>query len=178
MSTAGAPRKASSVAQFKRKNDPIELPSGNYIVIKKTSIAGFLQGGNIPNGLMPMLQGALAKRQMIDSLKDEDEAIAEILSDPTKISEMFGAVDAYVCAVALDPRVYPVPGDDEERDDSKLYVDEMEEPDRMFIFQKAMGSTDDVASFRTEFTTAVEPVQPSEVKPVPTKRAARPRKKV
>lgn len=176
MSALGAPRKASTAAQFKKKNEPIELPSGNYIVLKKTSLSGFLQGGSIPNGLMPILQGALAQRGKAE-VQDQDEAVDEIMSDPSKLGDMFTAMDAYVCSVAIDPRVYPIPENEADRDDELLYADEMEDQDKMFIFQRAMGSTQDLATFRKESASGVEPVQPRQVKPVPTKRAAGPRKK-
>lgn len=176
MSAVGSPRKASTAAQFKKKNEPIELPSGNYIVLKKTSLAGFLQGGSIPNGLMPILQGALAKRGKAEE-QDVDAAVVDIMSDPSKLGEMFTAMDAYVCSVALDPRVYPVPEIEAAREDELLYIDDMEDQDKMYIFQRAMGSTQDLATFREESASGVEPVQPGKVKSVPTKRAAGPRKK-
>lgn len=176
MSAPGAPRKASTAAQFKKRNEPIELPSGNYMVLKKTSLAGFLQGGNIPNGLMSILQGALAKRGKAEE-QDQDAAVAEIMSDPSKLGEMFSAMDAYVCSVALDPRVYPIPEDESDRDDGLLYIDEVEDGDKMFLFQRAMGSTDDLATFREQASSGVESVQSSKVKPMPTKRAVGSRKK-
>lgn len=172
-SNLGGLKKASSVSDFKKKNqDPVELPSGHYIVLKNTSMAGFLQGGNIPNGLMKIVQTAIAQ-QKGEGGPSVDEEVAGLMSDPEKLTEVFETVDAFVCAVAVEPRVHPKPEDEDDRDDELLYVDELELEDKMFIFSRAMGSTEKLEQFREESAKPVGRVQPRKAVGGTTKRAPR-----
>ena len=170
-------RKASSAADFKRKPEPIELPSGLFMTVKKTSLAGFIQSGNIPNGLLKTIQGAVDARKGKGQI-DEQEAITAMIGDTDQLSELFMAVDRFVVGVALEPRVYFPPEDDADRDDDTVYVDELDDDDKMFLFQRAMGGANDLESFRAESAGGVDSVQQREDVELPAERpaAARTRK--
>lgn len=169
------PSRPSAVSDFKKKQTPTALPSGNAIVLKKTSITGFLAAGTIPNSLMQTIQAAMNSKGGQTEKKIEAE-VAKLLEDPEGMRDMFIAVDAFVCAVAIEPKVYPVPENEADRKEDQLYVDELELDDKMFIFQRAVGATDDAAPFRKESAPGVGSVPASKAVGGTTKRAPRARK--
>jgi hypothetical protein len=166
------PSRPSTVSDFKKKQEPTVLPSGNAMVLKKTSLSAFLQTGTIPNSLIRMMQSAMGDK----TGKKVELEVAELMKDPDGLRDMFVAVDAFVCAVALEPKVYPVPANEQDRDDELLYVDEMELDDKMFIFQRAVGGAEDAAPFRQESTPGVGRVQPRKAVGSTAKRSAGARK--
>lgn len=169
-------RKASSAADFKKKPEPIELPSGLFMVVKKTSLAGFIQSGHIPNSLLKTIQGAVDARKSNGQV-DEQQAITAMIGDKDQLAELFMAVDKFVVGVALEPRVYFPPENDEDRDDEIVYIDDLEDDDKMFLFQRALGGASDLESFRAESTGGVDSVQQRQDVELPAERpAARARK--
>lgn len=169
------PRRASSVADFKKKDEPIELPSGAFMRLSKKSLAGFIIAGNVPNSLMSVVAGETNKRK---GRVNDEELMNNILEQPEKLAEMFGMVDSFVIAVALEPRVLPVPEDEADRDDDLLYIDEMEQEDKMYIFMRAMGGTTTLESFRGELAAGVDLVQQREDVVIPPKRSPRSKRPV
>lgn len=167
------PSRPSSVSDFKQKREPTLLPSGKSMVLKQTSIAGFLQTGTIPNSLLQMIQSAMSDK----TGKKIDVEVAKLLKDPGGLTDLFTAVDAFVCAVALEPRVYPTPTDESLRDDNMLYVDEVELDDKMFIFQRAVGgAAESAAPFRDESAPGVVGVRAGKAVGSQAKRSAGARK--
>ncbi len=166
------PNRPSSVSDFKKKPEAVKLPSGLSMVLKHTSMTGFIQGGNIPNALLKVVQGAIADQKGED-LSEDSVDVSELLADPSKLKDVFGAVDAFVISVAIEPQVHPTPDDEADRQDDLLYVDEIELEDKMFIFGRAMGSTDSIAPFPSKPTKRVGSIQPRKTVGSPTKRAPR-----
>ena len=150
------PKKASSAADFKKKLEPTELPSGLFIRLSNKSLSGFILSGQVPNSLMTVITGAVSTKTGDADLMDE------IIADPQRLTELFQIVDSFVCAVCVEPQVLPVPTDGEERDDDQLYVDELEQEDKMYIFSRAMGGTTDLESFRGELASGMDLVQQRE----------------
>lgn len=131
----------------------LTVPSGNTALVRAPGMEAFIKAGVIPNGLMSIVQEA-----MIQGGPPSDDAIAAMMADTEKISqilELAGAVTMYCC---IDPKVAPVPLDDEgaviplddeRRDEDILYVDEVDFNDKMFIFNFAVGGSADLEQFRT-----------------------------
>lgn len=167
----------SSVSAFKKvstsPNTPIKLPSGLFMRIKRSSMQVFLASGVLPNNLMAVVQKSLDKGKGVDA--------KEFLGDPGKLDEMIQTIDNVVIFCALEPEVYPLPevnneGEElEERDQELLYVDEVSDEDKMFIFQYATGGTKDLDRFRGEVTAELARIQPGETVAVQTERPARPK---
>jgi hypothetical protein len=152
----GGIQKPSSVSDFKKKREPVELPSGLRMVLKPTSLSGFLQTGQIPNSLMAVVKSAMADK----TGENVDAMAADVMSDPEGLKDLFAAMDTFVISVAVEPRVYPVPNDDEERRDDIVYVDELDDEDKMFIFTRAIGGAGGAEPFRQEPAGRVGAVQP------------------
>jgi len=160
--------KVASPQDFKKKNSGriLSLPSGLNVKAKRTSVRAFITEGNIPNALLPIVEEALSKGQGADIAKIVGGKDGQV--DLSMIEDMYDMVNQVVCAVLLEPKVHMIPSeqdrlvwnqthpgaelDDVEdlRHDDLLYVDEMEDEDKMFLFQWASGGTDDVAKFREE----------------------------
>jgi hypothetical protein len=160
---------ASSVNDWKKTPEPIELPSGKFMIVRPTSLMTFIQTGQIPNTLMSVITGAVAKK------KSDKDTMAEIMSKPEDLQRMFDAVDLFVTLVAISPEVHRLPdlNGHEVRRDDWLYTDEIDMGDKMFLLQRSVGGTTDLESFRRELATGVDLVQQRENVVVPPKRSPR-----
>jgi hypothetical protein len=150
---AAAQNKVSSASSFKNKRTTIlELPSGESMRVKNPGgLKLFMREGMIPNSLMGLMQGAVDT----GAKPDMSQIVTPDGVDPELVEDMLGLLDNILVTCALEPRVHPVPEDEEEdpRDDELLYTDEVDEEDKMFIFQWVVGGTRDVEQFRSELTS-------------------------
>ncbi len=171
--TAKPRQQASSVADWKKTPDPIELPSGKWMVVANTSLSTFVMTGQIPNSLMSVIQGSVNSKK-----RSNKELMDSITDDPKAIIDLFSMVDKYVTLVAIEPQVNMPPENPIDRIDSLLYTDEMDQADKMFLFQRAVGGTTDLESFRGELAAGVDLVQQRENVVVPPKRSPRSKRPV
>lgn len=150
--------KASSVASWKAKSQgtPLTVPSGQTALVKLPGLQVFLEEGIIPNSLLPLVTESLSKgiapsqRQLQDNM------------DLDKVRDMMSLFDAVTVYCVVEPKVYPIPPADKERDEELLYVDEIDFDDKMFIFQFAIGGTREVETFRKEHEAYVADVSDDE----------------
>jgi hypothetical protein len=150
-------RKASSISDWKKAPEPIELPSGLFMTVKNTSLSTFIQTGQIPNSLMSVVTGAVNSKK-----KSDKDTMDQIIADPKALAKMFEAVDKFVTLIAIDPEVSMPPVNDVDRRGDLLYADEIEMGDKMFLFQRSIGGTTDLESFRRELAAGVDLVQQRE----------------
>jgi hypothetical protein len=169
-----AAKKPSAISDWKKTPDPIELPSGKWMTVRHTSLSVFIQTGQIPNSLMSVVQGQVNSKKK----KSDEDLMEEITEDPKAIQDLFAVVDKYVCMVAIEPEVNPMPQDEADRDPNLLYVDEMDASDKMYLFQRAVGGTTDLETFRHELNAGMDLVQQREDVVVPPKRSPRSRRPV
>jgi len=155
---------ASSIKEFKRlkKGRLLHLPSGLAVTARRVELRAFIKQGDVPNPLLPLVEDALNKGKGVDqsAFIDGDNL------DMNMVNEMYQLVDQIVIACVLNPRVNPLPDvyDEEDdilddptedqiedaKDDDLLYIDEIDDEDKMFLFQWVTGGTEDVATFRRE----------------------------
>jgi hypothetical protein len=124
------------------------MPSGNYMRIKKVGLQALIKTGTMPNALMGIAQKAVEKGSKVDGVSDEE--MLSLLQDPKKVEQIGTFMDKVVMMCAQEPQVHPLPDQGVERDEEMLYIDEVEDEDKMFIFQVVTGGTTDVAAFREE----------------------------
>lgn len=155
--------KPTSVTAWKKASasaPPVLLPSGNYMRIRKVGMQVLLKTGLMPNNLMSLVKKSLDKAE---GKKNDDvvstEDAQELLMDPEKLQGLMDFLDRMTIFVAQEPSVMPDPGEGVERDDSLLYVDEVDFEDKMFIFQVVCGGTTDVESFRAEHSAAMADIR-------------------
>lgn len=166
-------RQASDVNEFKKRSKgfPLKLPSGLTMMCQRVSLRNFLGGGDVPNPLMEIVQETLDKGGKMD--------VSQMLPEDGKpvnmemINDMYSMLETLVIAASVSPKVHAVPEDEADRDDELLYVDEVDEEDKMFIFQWAIGGTDDVARFREEAAADLDVVAQGEGNKPKTKSAPR-----
>lgn len=168
----------STAKSFKqKKGQVIELPSGNVVRAQRAGLQSFLLKGNVPNGLMTIVSESLEKGKTMDVSKMVGE---EGQVDMDMVKEMYEVTNALVIACMIEPKVEPVPTDEDLevynakhpdavledvndlRDDELLYVDELDDEDKMFLFQWCSGGTDDVATFREEARASLDAVAKSQ----------------
>jgi hypothetical protein len=156
-----APRKSGKTGSRNPANKPTDastwkkttqaplltLPSGNVMRVQKIGLQALMKTGKMPNSLM-----AYADRAVKKGKKQEvtDEDMVKVLQDEDQLREISNFMDTVTIICAQEPKVYPVPEEGVERDDDLLYVDDIDEDDKSFLFQAVMGGTTDVETFRAE----------------------------
>jgi hypothetical protein len=151
--------KPTSVSAWKKsvsQAPPVQLPSGNYMRLKKVGLQTLVKIGIMPNSLMSIVMKSADKGIGKTEVNEIDQTqMEEILLDPKKVAEIGQFMDRMVCFVAQEPEVYPAPEVGVERDPELLYADDIDDEDKSFIFQLAVGGTSDVETFREEFSSSV-----------------------
>jgi len=165
------PKKTSSAADFKKKNRgrDVELPSGQVVKLSHKSLQSFIISGQIPNSLLSVINSISVARQG----GTEEEVMHDLLENPEQLKSMFDIVDTVVMVLMIEPKCHPIPDDEDDRDDDLLYIDELEDADKMYIFTIATGGTTDLESFRGELAAGVDLVQQRENVVKPAKRPPR-----
>lgn len=154
---------------------PLKVPSGNVCLVRPVSLQVFLAQGIIPNSLLPLLLPADNKHGDMQAQKTLDRMGA----NPEMLREYTSLADAVAVQVLVDPQLEPMPlcktcgkpassaghpvaTDDLEkegkhayvdpgRDPLKLYVDEVDQIDKAYIFRRqVMGRTEDAEKFRQD----------------------------
>jgi hypothetical protein len=145
-----ARNKPTSIAAWKKQSlgDIVELPSGNVIRMKRVGLQTLMKTGMMPNSLLSIAQKAVDKGKGFEGPTDEE--MAELASDEGKLIEMMNFFDKMVCFVVAEPAIHLPPQAGVERDPELLYVDEVDDEDKMFIFQVVTGGTTDIEQFRRE----------------------------
>lgn len=168
---AEAQAQSSSIADFKKRKQGslLTLPSGLSMTCRRVELRTFLKQGSVPNDLMPIIDQALNKGKEV---KVEDMISKDGGIDLDMVDDMYSMVDAVVCQVSVEPPVHPVPDDEDDRDDGLLYVDEVDDEDKMFLFQWAVGGTADLAQFRRGLEADLGSLAEGAGGKRPTKRAA------
>jgi hypothetical protein len=140
----------TSVSAWKKETGPLlELPSGKTVrVMEHPSMRIFMKAGIIPNSLVGIIQKAIDQGDQPD--------MSGFVADASRVEEMFEMMDNIVRFVVQEPKFQPLPSNDAERDDSVLYIDEMEQTDKMFIFQWATGGTRDLERFRKQHNPGMD----------------------
>lgn len=157
-------KKATSAADWKKKSagELVELPSGCVMRLRKIGMQTLMSMGIMPNSLMSIVQKGLDKGSGRAGM-DEEMAL-ELISDEKKVREIGEFMGKMVIAVAMEPKIHPLPKmvdgvEVEERDDDLVYIDEVVEEDRMFIFQLITGGTTDIESFRKELGSTMDDIR-------------------
>lgn len=126
----------------------LDLPSGNTALVKPMRITTMLAEGFFPDSLR-----AIVMQQLSEEKPSEEAtagAIQEAFGDMNKLTEMFDVFDRICLAVVKEPQVLPAPENEADRDEDLLYIDEVDQEDKMFIFQWAVGGDRDIDTFRAE----------------------------
>lgn len=170
MATARKSSRTTTATQWKKSATigvEITVPSGNVCLARRVDLRSFLKKGVIPNSLMPFVQEAIkGKRTTPEAMMSE---VMEGEDVQKNLDEMISLMDHIVCECVIEPKVLPIPKlneDGEEsypRDPDALYVDEVDEIDKNFLYQWAVGGSADLERFRKEQAEYVERLQSGKV---------------
>lgn len=160
----------TSTADWKKDSQGVDLevPSGKTCKVRRKPMDSFLRRGLIPNSLLPLVRKAI-KGENMDDTKMEDLTEDQII----QTLELY---DIIVVDCVVAPKVFPVPhytakdaaegrcaeeqvGQEiplDDRNQDFLYVDEVDQDDKTFIYQFVVGGTRDLESFRAEQSAAME----------------------
>jgi hypothetical protein len=168
-------------SQWKTKARPegqdIPLPSGNVARVRSLAPDAFLSSGLIPQPLMPLIQKAIHTKKGLNP-KDLERQLGG--DDPTMLGTALELFDRVLSYCMMEPGIEMPPpcihcseyankpqhqdravdgyhryveGD---RDKDILYADQVDMEDKMFIFQWALGGTNDLREFRDQLEAGVE----------------------
>jgi hypothetical protein len=172
------PTRASSASSFKKTNLPlIELPSGNWVRVRRPGMETFITAGFLPDSLAKEISSMVNKRsgkaQDIAVLQNPTpEALAEYLRSLDKIAayciaeppvvwhERQKKIDSVPAVDANgEPELEVIP--DGDRSSDVVYTDELEMEDKSFVFQYAVGGTADLSQFRKKSDALMAALQSS-----------------
>lgn len=168
------PEKSRKSKQAKRyglgaggKPIELELPSGEVCLVTRPGVRGLIKAGLLDS--LDTLTG-LVQAELIDSQdpKKQAQAAKQLMAKPEELDNALSLVDRVVCFVVQEPKVHPSPQDDEAREPGVLYVDWVDEEDKMFIFNFVVGGTRDISQFRQELQGRVGSVSAVQDVPLPT----------
>lgn len=139
--------------RIKAKGYPLEVPSGKVCLVKRPDgLKLFLDQGMVPNALLPIVQEAVNEHKE----KTPEELQQIVVENPEMLGAILELATNVVLDCVLEPKVHPVPLDDEgniipphQRDeDDTLYIDYIDGDDLMFIFNFAVSGVTDLSGFR------------------------------
>lgn len=150
-------KQVTSVSTWKKQAQSplLTLPSGNVMRVKKIGLQALMRTGIMPNSLMGYAEKAVQKGKK-QEVSEVD--MLEILKDDKKVAEIATFMDEVTILCAEEPEVHHLPDEGVEKDDNLLYVDEVSEEDKMFLFQAVTGGTTEVETFREEHARNVAAV--------------------
>lgn len=159
------------------KPHELKLPSvdeegeHNVCLVRRPGPQGLVKMG-ILDSLDTLTQLVAAKIGDIEtggSSAPDPEAIRALSQNAKGLENALDLIDRIVVGVVVEPKVHPIPVEDPktgeipEREDSCLYIDDVDLEDRMFIMNFAVGGSADWESFRSESAANVARVEASPV---------------
>lgn len=159
-SQASNKKNVTSVSGWKGKKTPtskLELPSGNICKVRRVSIAKLMSADVFPDELSAVIAGTVETKK--SGKQSEPEKVSDVkMSDMPKFLD---AIDKVAEMVIVEPKVTrPMDEDgneldDDDRDPNKLYTDDVDLNDKIFVFQFAVGGGTDLDKFRSELSSGL-----------------------
>lgn len=155
----------------------LETPTGKHIRMKRPGMTKFLEAGFLPDSLASAVRKEIAASGKRGARKASDKELMDKLladADEDAMLDMLASMDRIVAYVIVEPPfawhrrpVREDPSDpaspvrldaqgrevledipDSERRDDVVYTDEIDQEDKNFVFQAAVGGSTDLARFR------------------------------
>lgn len=162
------PAKSYSLGKGKKKGIDLTLPSGETCLVRRPGPQTLIAAGALDSfDSLTALVGA--KLNEIDGKTDVSaSALKSMAEQKDNIDAALGMVDKVVEFVVLEPKVFrpirrdehgqpaldsagkEIPLTDSDRDANKIYTDDVDLADRMFILQFSVGGSADLERFRNE----------------------------
>ncbi len=178
--STAAPTQASSARSWKKRvgGIPVTLPSGEVALVKRPGMDKIMSSGIMPDSLTPIAMKHLDNAESGGRPQNDEalnkELMAKVMQDPAQLQEIFLAFDKILVMCVVEPKCRLhlfTPQDaleglceedrvgeeipDDERDDEIVYSDEVDQEDKIFIFNYVVGGSKDLERFRQESSAAV-----------------------
>lgn len=161
-------RPAKSKYGLGRSSNRVELtlPSGEMCLVTRPGVQGLIKMGVLDS--LDSLT-ALVQKEHIDTNdpKKMQQAVSALVQRPQDLLEGMKIIDKVVCHTVVEPKVFMPPESEEDRDPDAIYADDVDQDDKMFIFQYVVGGTSDIATFREESAKLVGSVPTIQDVPLP-----------
>lgn len=167
----GTPTSAKDWKKAKGGVTELELPSGNVCRVKRPGLTALLANGTIPDILSSIVNDAIEKADGNPEAPVEADmsSLRKVLASDEGRTQLFDTTAKVVVACVVEPEVlyhrrekaagqadqlqesYKPEWEDipeDERNPEKLYSDEVDFDDAMFIFQYVVGGSKDLSQFR------------------------------
>jgi hypothetical protein len=142
------------------------LPSGNTCLVTRPGVQGLIKMGVLDS--LDSLTSIVQKDHLdTNDPKKMQAAVSEFAKRPADLLEGMRIIDKTVCAVIVNPHVEMPPESDQDRDGQVIYADDVDEDDKMFIFQFVVGGTRDIESFRAQRAELLGGLPTSQDVPLP-----------
>ncbi|AVR56920.1 hypothetical protein PBI_TRISCUIT_47 [Microbacterium phage Triscuit] len=168
--------RVSQIGDFRERLGGLQkLPSGLVVTVRNPGgLTAFIANGTIPNSLLKIVQTAMQGEQTKEDLVAK---ATDLSKDMDSIKDMMSLMNIVTAQVIVNPPVRMTPTEDdvtkwnilhpdepvnspqELRDEANyLYVDEIEELDKQFLFAWVSGGTRDLEKFLLEHQRNVDAV--------------------
>lgn len=127
----------TSAASFKKASKSrnevktVELPSGNFVSLKRPSVASLLKSGHVPSDIASSLQ----------NVKPGQQPTGDTLVKYLKLQDIITRF------AVVSPEIVP---DGVEPTDDQISLDDLEDTDKGFILQYVQEGVTDLTPFRTK----------------------------
>jgi len=131
----------------------LELPSGATCLAIRPGAQGLIKAGLLDSldQLTSFVQVEHIDANDPRKASETKVSVEELAKDPARLLEGLSLINRVVCFVVKAPVItMPPEDDDEKRDPEAIYADDVDDDDKMFVFQWAVGGTSDLAQFRQE----------------------------
>ncbi len=125
--------------------------SGNTCKIRKISLTDLVFDGVIDNidSLSGIVNSNIGKKTAGRGNKSDAETGLEMLKEATEIKDALSIMDKVVIHVVVEPKVLPMPENEEDFDDDAIYISSLPLEDRTDIFMNAIHEVKRAEPFRS-----------------------------
>ena len=143
----------------KKKKDTFEIEFPDQVIlVRRLGMKQIIKAGLIID--LDTFTGQLLPQgtKSGDAEPDPNSIILEAMKDEKKFDEFEQTVDKVVMMCVIAPKIHPALPEDYDRDESKMYIDEIEIEDKLTIFGHVFAGMGDMSRFPGEPSGDLEPV--------------------
>lgn len=137
------------------------LPSGQTILAQRPGPQGLMAAGMLDDldtlsSILPKIMGGVTAKGQAP--KEFDASV--IMKNPAMLSQAMKLMDRVLVHVVIKPELTPEPDSPTDRERGKIYPSSVGQEDKAFIFNWAVGGTQDLSRFRSEYEESVAGLEP------------------
>lgn len=129
----------------------LQLPSGQVVLAQRPGPQGLMAAGMLDD--LDVLSTILPK--IMGGKKDQQFDPSVIVKNPAMLREAMKLMDRVLVHVVQKPVLTPEPDDPRDKERGKIYPSSVGQQDKAFIFNWAVGGTQDLARFQSEYAESV-----------------------